>query len=115
MPRLFFAAAVPAALAAEIAALQQHLRRRGYRGSFPDPAGLHLTFAFLGEVPEQHIPALTRLLEATAAATPPSALWLSRWGRFGPPGEPHVLWVGPGRVPGSCGGCSGSWRRGRRR
>jgi 2'-5' RNA ligase len=59
-----------------------------------DPASLHLTLAFLGEVDGEQL-ALATAASATVAATArPFVLRLASLGHFGPAGAPRVIWTG---------------------
>lgn len=60
------------------------------------PAGLHLTLAFLGDVPDDRVAALVAL-GTTPFPQPPFGLSLSAAGVFPPSGAPRVIWTGPGR------------------
>jgi 2'-5' RNA ligase len=89
--RLFVAVSIPAAIRAEVAAWvprAEALTGDTVRWNAPDQ--WHLTLVFLGEVPEDRLPAVvaagTRTLHEAAAAR----LQLRGGGRFGD----RVLWVG---------------------
>lgn len=58
-----------------------------------DRAGLHVTVAFFGEVPDGRVPALVAAL-AAAPTPPPVRLRLDGAGTFPERGAPRVLWVG---------------------
>ena len=60
------------------------------------PAGLHVTLAFVGEVPNEGAAALVDL-GAEPFSQPPFGLSLSEAGVFPPSGAPRVIWMGPGR------------------
>ena len=60
------------------------------------PAGLHVTLAFLGEVPQGRFAALEAVCSAPFSQ-PPFRLSLSVAGVFPPSGAPRVIWMGPGR------------------
>lgn len=55
---------------------------------------LHLTLAFLGEMPEERVPALTEALAGAAAQVAPFALTLSGVGGFPGLRRPRVVWAG---------------------
>jgi RNA 2',3'-cyclic 3'-phosphodiesterase len=57
---------------------------------------LHLTLAFLGEVADSAIPAVSRALASVASAHEPFDLTARGSGTFGPLDAPKVLWVGIG-------------------
>jgi 2'-5' RNA ligase len=80
--RLFIALEVPEAW-----------RREADRLGLVDPALMHLTLRFLGEVDEDLVPALQDALERE---TPPLdlALSLAPAGTFGPPHRTSIAWLG---------------------
>lgn len=84
--------AARAALARQIARL---------RGELPgvhwvDPASLHLTLAFLGELDDARLDQARAAAAQAAAAAPPFALHLAGLGTFGRPDAPRVIWAGVG-------------------
>jgi RNA 2',3'-cyclic 3'-phosphodiesterase len=87
--------AARAALARTIAALARELP--GVR--FVEPASLHLTLAFLGDLDEAQLELATQATAAAAAAaqvSAPFALNVAGLGSFGPPHAPRVIWAGVG-------------------
>jgi 2'-5' RNA ligase len=79
-----------AALRAEIARLARALP--GVR--FVDPASLHLTLAFLGELDNDLLAEAIAATEEAAAEAHPFTLRIDGLGTFGPPYAPRVVWVG---------------------
>ena len=77
--RLFAAIAAEGAAQEALVQVQTELRRLG-RGSFPRPEMLHLTLAFLGEVPSD---APARAAVETLRGTGPLVLTVEGVGRFG--------------------------------
>ncbi len=55
---------------------------------------LHLTLAFLGEVPDATVPLIGQGLQRLAARHPPLELRVRGSGIFGPLDSPKVLWAG---------------------
>lgn len=82
--RLFIALEPSPAFRSALAELSENLRAAGVTGRYRDPAGMHLTLAFIGEWPED----LTGLLPPVRQ---PFTLTLSHPGIF--PGA-NVLWAG---------------------
>lgn len=81
------------------AALGRELRRlaRALPGvRLSDPASLHLTLAFLGEVDDATLAAVSALTGEVARETAPFHLALGRLGVFGPVEAPRVVWAGVG-------------------
>ncbi len=78
-------------------ALRRELRRleRALPGvRMTDPASLHLTLAFLGELDDEALAAVIALTGEVARQTPPFRLALKGLGVFGPPTSPRVIWAG---------------------
>lgn len=98
--RLFFAIdldnAARAAAARVSASLAERTAASGASIRWVRPERLHLTLAFLGEVPEDRGAALAALGDAPFSM-PPFGLSLSVAGAFPPSGAPRVIWMGPGR------------------
>ncbi|PYC85376.1 RNA 2',3'-cyclic phosphodiesterase [Streptomyces tateyamensis] len=90
--RLFVAVTPPAAALAELARAVAPLHAvAGADGlRWADPAGWHLTLVFLGEVPEERLPALRDGLARVAPGQQEHRVSLAGGGRFGD----RVLWVG---------------------
>jgi 2'-5' RNA ligase len=59
-----------------------------------DPAAIHLTLRFLGEVPEARVSELGQEFEAAIASRPAPVVALGRVGAFPDLRRPRVLWVG---------------------
>lgn len=59
-----------------------------------DPAGIHLTLAFLGELDDQQLEKARLATRSTAARSRTFAYRLSGLGTFGPLRQPRVLWMG---------------------
>src|SRR5260370_10751104 len=59
-----------------------------------DPAGIHLTLAFLGELNDQQLAEATRAAELSARSIPSFEYRLSHPGVFGSPRQPRVIWIG---------------------
>jgi 2'-5' RNA ligase len=61
-----------------------------------DPAGIHLTLAFLGELDDARLAAVEAAAEIAARAAHPFTLEVAGLGTFGPPTAPTVVWAGVG-------------------
>ena len=107
--RCFVALDLPARLKTSLAALSGRLAAGGGKSgySFTQEGNLHLTLRFLGEVPEERVPALDAAL---AHRVPPVdvALTLGAPSTFGPPARTQVVWLG---VRGDIEGLRGVVRR----
>jgi len=93
--RLFFAVVPDAAARAALAALAREVARET-GGRAPREENLHLTLAFLGNLPRERIAELTAIGAAAAAAATPFPLALERVGAFR---EAGVAWAGTETVP----------------
>ena len=93
--RTFIAIEMPAEAKELIAAHVERLKYLVPRGvKWVDPQTCHLTLAFLGNVPNDRLPTLPRLLDAVAADSPPLRLKTGLLGAFPNPRRPRVLWLG---------------------
>ncbi len=102
MIRAFLAVEVSQSLRTELATVQQELKRSleermqgGTRISWAQPASIHLTLKFLGDMDEQVIDPLRAALEETIGSQVAVTVPLERLGAFPFPQAPRVLWVGP--------------------
>ncbi len=109
MIRAFLAVELSQELRAELATVQQELKcriepekRRDTRISWAQPASIHLTLKFLGDMDEQVIDPLLVAVEQAIRSQIPVNVPLERLGVFPRPQSPRVLWVGP----------SENWERG---
>jgi len=59
-----------------------------------DPAGIHLTLAFLGELTDEQLAAATQAAQQAARQVAPFDYRLSHLGIFGSPRQSRVLWLG---------------------
>ncbi|TBL70065.1 RNA 2',3'-cyclic phosphodiesterase [Paenibacillus thalictri] len=58
------------------------------------PEDMHITVQFLGNTPEDKLPAIRSHLESIAAGTAPLHLITGDLGVFGKPSSPSILWAG---------------------
>lgn len=58
------------------------------------PENIHLTLAFLGDVPDPDLPGLCKLVEEAVGSLTPFKLDIKGFGSFPPQGRPRVIWVG---------------------
>jgi len=59
-----------------------------------NPAGIHLTLAFLGEMTDEQLGGVRHAVESAARQSKPFSYRLSRLGSFGSPRQPRVVWMG---------------------
>ncbi len=62
--------------------------------SWVDPAGIHLTLAFLGELSDEQLAAAMQAADAASHQVTPFELRLKEPGIFGSPRQPRVIWMG---------------------
>jgi 2'-5' RNA ligase len=99
--RAFLAVELSQGLRAELATVQQELKhkiepemKRDTRISWAQPASIHLTIKFLGNMDEQVIDPLLVAVEQAIGGQIPVNVPLERLGAFPHPQSPRVLWVG---------------------
>jgi RNA 2',3'-cyclic 3'-phosphodiesterase len=91
--RLFVALELDDQARALLAADQRLLDGLGRAVRWVDPAQIHLTLQFLGEVADPQVPPLTAVLD-TLAAQPAFDFQIEGLGTFGSPRSPRIIWVG---------------------
>ena len=102
MIRAFLAVELSQELQAGLATVQQELKhriepelKRDMRISWTQPASIHLTLKFLGDMDEQVIDPLLVVVEQAIGSQIAVNVPLERLGAFPRPQSPRVLWVGP--------------------
>ncbi|HEV2236938.1 MAG TPA: RNA 2',3'-cyclic phosphodiesterase [Ktedonobacterales bacterium] len=70
------------------------LRRAIPAARWVDPAGLHLTLAFLGELDDARLAEVAPAAAEAAAGVAPFTLNVGALGTFGRPRAPRVIWAG---------------------
>ena len=102
MIRAFLAVELSQELRAKLALVQQELKhriepelKRDTHISWVQPAKIHLTIKFLGDMDEQVIDPLQTALEQAIGNRAMVNVPLQRLGAFPRPHSPRVLWVGP--------------------
>ncbi|WP_268247932.1 RNA 2',3'-cyclic phosphodiesterase [Klenkia taihuensis] len=91
---MFTGVAPPPAVVRALTAAVDGVRDDPGAPRWSDPADLHITLAFLGEVPGARVAGLLGALGPVAAGAPPATLQLTGAGTFGR--RPRVLWAGVG-------------------
>lgn len=92
--RLFVAVEPPGATATAAARVIERLRRAGVEARWVDPAQLHVTLHFLGDVPATDLPAICRALDAAGGRTGPFEVAIGGVGAFPDPARPRTIWLG---------------------
>jgi 2'-5' RNA ligase len=105
MIRAFLAVELPDDLRAQLAQLQDDIRRRlnrdlsrDVRISWVRPASIHLTMKFLGDIDEQLVEPMRGAIGRALGTLTPVAIPLERLGGFPQLNQPRVLWVGPSEL-----------------
>jgi len=92
--RAFVAVPVGDAVRGILGRVQEALRRADADVRWVEPANLHLSMKFLGEVSEEQAGRLRGLLETEAGRWPRLALEVAGVGTFPEGGLPRVVWAG---------------------
>jgi RNA 2',3'-cyclic 3'-phosphodiesterase len=102
MIRTFLAVELSEALRTNLARLQLDLKQRlsreiprNVRMSWIQPASIHLTIKFLGDIDEQLVSPMQEAMGQAIAGHPRLQIPLERLGGFPRLQQPRVLWVGP--------------------
>jgi 2'-5' RNA ligase len=92
--RTFIAIDLEAGLKTALQGLIQKLKATGAEVRWTHAGGLHLTLKFLGEVDEEGVASVKRVLEKVAGRHPSFPLDFAGTGAFPDERIPRVLWVG---------------------
>lgn len=92
--RTFVAIELPAPVIEALVAVQRQLAAGQLPLRLSAPAGLHLTLAFIGEIPAARVAALIAAVEAGCAGGTPLALRAEGLGMFPNARAPRVIWAG---------------------
>lgn len=92
--RCFFAIDVPGDVRELLVRVQEELRRSGADVKWVEPANLHLSLKFLGEVSEEQRTRLRDLVAVEVLRWPPLALTYGGVGAFPERGTPRIVWAG---------------------
>lgn len=95
MIRLFVAVDPAEVVRDRVRAAMERVRPLSPRARWVDPAGLHVTLAFLGDTEEARVPEIVRALSEAASGHGPIDLAFAGAGTFGGR-RPRVLWAGVG-------------------
>lgn len=103
MIRAFLAVVPDAELLGRLALVQRDLKQRLMRElprtvrlSWVQPAAIHLTMKFLGDVPDDLVPVLHDAMTQAVSGHRALSIPLERVGAFPDARRPRVLWAGPG-------------------
>src|SRR5207248_5717390 len=85
---------LPATVIDLLTAIQNDLRAARLAARYPVAAGLHLTLAFVGEIPAAWVPDLIAAVQQGAAGVAPFDLRAEGLGMFPNAHAPRVVWAG---------------------
>ena len=94
MTRTFIALEQDAALQRHLSETIRQMARALPRLKWVDPATIHLTLAFLGELTDEQLAKAAQASDAAARQADPFSYRLAQLGTFGAPRQPRVVWVG---------------------
>jgi 2'-5' RNA ligase len=92
--RSFLAFDLPEELAQLVARTSEELRKSGLGVRWIDPAKIHLTVVFLGDMEEGSIKAIGDSVRGVCSTYGPFEAMIKSAGYFGPMKSPRVLWMG---------------------
>jgi 2'-5' RNA ligase len=102
MIRAFLDIELPSDLRAELATIQEDVKRRlepkfdrQVKIAWVRPASMHLTLKFLGDIPEKSSEQLKAAFEQVMSLHRPISIPFARLGGFPRSQQPRILWVGP--------------------
>lgn len=94
MTRTFIALELDASVQRFLAAALQQLARKLPSVRWVDPASIHLTLAFLGDLTDEQVAEAIASADSAARQVSPFEYRLARLGTFGSPERPRVIWMG---------------------
>ena len=94
--RTFIAVALTKPIRERIVALQDELSRGEAEVKWTEAENIHVTLLFLGEVPNEELPAICRLVSQTVQGREPFGLSVEAVGCFPNIRRPRIVWVGVG-------------------
>lgn len=92
--RCFIAVDIDHAVRKELAKLQQRLKRAHADVKWVKPENIHLTLAFLGNVPIDEIRPLEATMDSNLQGQDKFNMTFAGTGSFGKPRHPRVVWAG---------------------
>jgi 2'-5' RNA ligase len=93
MPRLFISINCDDAVKASLLALRDQIKAQSVKGNFSRPENLHLTLVFLGETPQEQVPAICSAIKEAAPDVISFTLDFTRSGCFRHSNK-ELWWVG---------------------
>jgi len=94
MIRSFIAIELPEGIRHALAEVQKHLKRDVAGVRWVQPASIHLTLKFLGDIPAEQVQPIAAAAMGVVQNEPPLIVGLGGLGAFPNPRRPRVVWVG---------------------
>lgn len=95
--RTFIAVEIDERTAGRTAAIIERLRTAGADVNWVAPRNLHLTLKFLGDVPNELVPAVAAAVQEAVQRVPPFTLEICGLGAFPHIARPRTIWLGAGQ------------------
>ena len=92
--RAFIALEISPEVRSRLATVRSNLEAPDVKITWVAPEKIHLTLAFLGDIPLAHVETLCRGLDDIGAKIPRFACDITGVGFFGSPKRPRTIWVG---------------------
>lgn len=92
--RAFLAVPLTAELTEQARQIQQRLAPKVAGIRWTDPATIHLTLKFFGDVPEEFLEKIGEVMLSIGHLNAPFSVEISGVGAFPSPGRPRVVWLG---------------------
>ena len=92
--RSFIALPISDSVRDQLAVIQRKLKETGAHAGWVEPANIHLTIVFLGDVFASQLPPVSAVLEEAAGQHAPFEVSVSGLGFFGSERSPRVVWAG---------------------
>lgn len=96
MLRLFIAVDIGDEVRGLLAPEITHLKKSFPKVKWVSPENIHLTLAFLGDVPGEQAEGISHALNTLGELFTPFSMNVTGLGTFGPPRSPRVIWAGIG-------------------
>ena len=92
--RAFIALELSKGIKNELARCQEKLKKSGADVKWVKTCNIHLTLKFLGEIPEEKLSGIKKILDSLAEEQAPFEISLFKFGAFPNLDHPRVVWAG---------------------
>ena len=92
--RAFIAVKISQEIQDKLAGIQDKLKQADAQVSWVNPANIHLTLKFLGDIQEAQIPAILEAMTCSAKTVSPFSMQIGYAGAFPNMSFPRVIWIG---------------------